>query len=224
MNRKETLETIKSLLKFSSENVTEEVETQEEKFLDARLEDGTIVRVDADDFAEGLEIMIVTEDGTQPAPAGEHTLEDGRVVTVEENEQGVAIISSISEVTEEDEEIDDLGRKEEKMSDETEEESEVENEEESEEESTDETEEVEEEVNLEDKINQLEALVNELIENQKVSAEAQVEMSKLVSKFASETPASEKEDVKSEFSQIKNEKRSTFESNLESLRKMRTKK
>lgn len=221
MNRKETLDLIKSLLKFGSEGVKED-------FADAKLEDGTIVRVDADDFAEGLELLVIAEDGTMsPAPDGEHKLEDGRVLVVEGG-----VITSIS-VAEEQEEEEKEKEIEEEMSEETEEESEESEEEteESEEEESEETEEeVEEEVegvNLEDKVNQLEALINELIENQKAVVEGQVEMSKIVENFAKYTPATtDKEDTKSvsTFSEIKKEKQSAFESNLESLRKMRTKK
>jgi len=52
---------------------------------EAELEDGTLVSTEGDEFAAGQTLYVATEEGNQPAPAGEHTLNDGRVLVVDEN-------------------------------------------------------------------------------------------------------------------------------------------
>lgn len=46
------------------------------------LEDGTVIEAEA--FEAGQDVFVVREEENLPAPAGEHTLEDGRVMVVEE--------------------------------------------------------------------------------------------------------------------------------------------
>lgn len=59
-------------------------ETAEVKFTEAKLVDGTIVRVDGG-FAPDKKLEVITEDGTVvDAPVGMHELEDGTVVVVKE--------------------------------------------------------------------------------------------------------------------------------------------
>lgn len=54
------------------------------KLATAKLKDGTVV--EAEEFVPGAALVIVAEDGSKsPAPAGEHTLEDGSVVLVDES-------------------------------------------------------------------------------------------------------------------------------------------
>jgi hypothetical protein len=54
------------------------------KLATAKLKDGTVV--EAEEFVPGAALVIVAEDGSKsPAPAGEHTLEDGTVVLVDES-------------------------------------------------------------------------------------------------------------------------------------------
>jgi hypothetical protein len=54
------------------------------KLATAKLEDGVTV-VESEDFQPGSAIEIVAEDGTKsPAPAGEHILEDGSSIVVDE--------------------------------------------------------------------------------------------------------------------------------------------
>lgn len=75
MDKKSILKEIKNLLSFNSDL----------KFLDAKLADGiTIVRVEADAFAVGLPLLVVTENGLTQAPTGSHILEDGTEVVVDE--------------------------------------------------------------------------------------------------------------------------------------------
>lgn len=54
------------------------------KLATAKLKDGTVV--EAEEFAPGAALVVVAEDGSKsPAPTGEHTLEDGTVVLVDES-------------------------------------------------------------------------------------------------------------------------------------------
>jgi hypothetical protein len=70
MNRKEAFQKIKALL-FSEEN----------KFENAKLSDGTILQWEGD-MAEGVALNIVDSDGNfTPAPDGTHELEDGSKIT-----------------------------------------------------------------------------------------------------------------------------------------------
>jgi len=63
-----------------------------ESFLDAKLVDGTAIKVEGDSLVEGAKVVVVTEEGEIPAPDGEHQLEggvkvqttDGIVVKVED--------------------------------------------------------------------------------------------------------------------------------------------
>ena len=70
-------------------------ETQEIKLAQATLENGTII--EAEEFAEGKEVFIVTEDEKVALPVGDYTLEDGQALIIEEE----GIIASIGEATEE---------------------------------------------------------------------------------------------------------------------------
>lgn len=70
-------------------------ENQEVKLAQATLENGTII--EAEEFAEGKEVFIVTEDERVPLPVGNYKLEDGQELIIEEE----GIIKSIGEATEE---------------------------------------------------------------------------------------------------------------------------
>ena len=70
-------------------------ENQEIKLAQATLENGTII--EAEEFAEGKEVFIVTEDEKVALPVGDYTLEDGQALIIEEE----GIIKSIGEATEE---------------------------------------------------------------------------------------------------------------------------
>jgi len=65
------------------------IQEEEVKLAQANLENGTII--EADEFAEGKEVFIVTEDERVALPVGDYTLEDGQVLIVEEE----GIIASI---------------------------------------------------------------------------------------------------------------------------------
>jgi hypothetical protein len=51
-----------------------------EIFLEAKLVDGTVVKVEGEDLVEGAAVKVVTEQGEVPAPNGLHELEDGKKV------------------------------------------------------------------------------------------------------------------------------------------------
>lgn len=51
---------------------------------EAKLMDGTVVKYDTPELVIGSMITVVTPDGEFPAPVGEHTLENGTVITVDE--------------------------------------------------------------------------------------------------------------------------------------------
>lgn len=66
------------------DKIKELFESQTHKFLDAKLVDGTIVRVDADAFKPGDKLSFITESGeVVQAPEGMHELEDGTVLVVD---------------------------------------------------------------------------------------------------------------------------------------------
>jgi hypothetical protein len=55
----------------------EKIASIKELFLDAKLADGTVVKVDGDSLLEGAKVLVITEDAEIPAPDGVHELEDG---------------------------------------------------------------------------------------------------------------------------------------------------
>ena len=66
MNLKSAIESLRTeLRKFS---------TQKQSFADYKLTDGTVVRVDGD-LVAGTAVYVVAEEGTLPAPDGEHVVE-----------------------------------------------------------------------------------------------------------------------------------------------------
>lgn len=91
------LKEIKNLLGVElSEQTAQEV--QEVALAQMTLENGTVL--EAESFEADNEVFIVTEDERVAVPVGEYTLEDGRILRVEEE----GIIASIAEASEEVEE------------------------------------------------------------------------------------------------------------------------
>lgn len=75
------------------------VELQEEvKLAQATLENGTVI--EAENFSEGNEVFIVTEDEKVPMPVGEYQLEDGEVLMIKEE----GVIDSVGAKEEEEKE------------------------------------------------------------------------------------------------------------------------
>jgi len=98
MKATDTLSKIKNILgmELSKDEVKDvEVKAEEVTLATMNLENGTVI--EAEEFAAGKEVFIVTEDDRVPMPVGEYTLEDGRSVVVEEE----GVIASIAEAAEE---------------------------------------------------------------------------------------------------------------------------
>ena len=72
------------------------LKTTEIELAQMKLEDGMTV-IEADSFDPEMSVMIVTENGNVPLPVGEYTLEDGRVLVVEQE----GIIKEIKDAMEE---------------------------------------------------------------------------------------------------------------------------
>ncbi len=78
------------------------VELQEEvKLEQMKLENGTVL--EAESFEKDSEVFIVTEDEKVPVPSGEYSLEDGKVLVV--NEGVISEIKDAEEVEEDNEEV-----------------------------------------------------------------------------------------------------------------------
>lgn len=57
--------------------------TTEEEFVDVRTKDGKILRYEGDTPKIGLDIFVVTDTGQEPAPDGDHELENGMIITAQ---------------------------------------------------------------------------------------------------------------------------------------------
>lgn len=77
-----TLEAVKQDLTAALEKFKELIKGKR-KFADAKLSDGTIIRIDGETEA-GAAVFVIDENGETPAPDGEHTLEDGTILVVAE--------------------------------------------------------------------------------------------------------------------------------------------
>lgn len=87
---------------FNIEVANGEITVVSQIFLDAKLADGTIVKVEGDSLVEGAKVVVVTPDAEIPAPDGVHELEDGTKIETKEG-----IIAKIEEViSEEMEEVE----------------------------------------------------------------------------------------------------------------------
>lgn len=73
---------------------------------ESKLMDGTRIFTEADAFIVGSAVQIETEEGMIPAPAGEHQMEDGNIIVVDE--AGVIVEIKVPETEEvEDEPVDE---------------------------------------------------------------------------------------------------------------------
>jgi hypothetical protein len=77
---------------FSIEVVDGEIKSVREIFVDAKLVDGTVLKIEGDAVAEGAKVLVVTADAEVPAPDGVHELEDGTKI---ETKDGV--IATVAE-------------------------------------------------------------------------------------------------------------------------------
>jgi len=95
MNKNNIIASLGNILtKLSTEK--EVVEPKEVKMASMVLADGQTT-IEADEFAEGQAVFVVTEEERIPLPVGEYELEDGQILVVEEE----GVIASISPMQEE---------------------------------------------------------------------------------------------------------------------------
>jgi hypothetical protein len=89
---------------FEIEVSNGEITAVKEIFVEAKLKDGTIVKVEGESLAEGAAVKVVTEDMPDgiPAPDGVHMLEDGTEI---ETKEGL-IVSVKEAIKEGDAEVD----------------------------------------------------------------------------------------------------------------------
>ena len=73
---------------FSIEVVNGEIKAVREIFVDAKLVDGTEIKVEGDAVMEGAKVVVKTADSEVPAPDGVHELEDGSKI---ETKDGVIV-------------------------------------------------------------------------------------------------------------------------------------
>jgi hypothetical protein len=96
MDKKNILSEIKKMITFSYEEKEDEVKD----FIDAKTTTGVIVRVEGEAFVEGAQLLIVSEDGVFPAGpelVGEHELEDGSKIVLDETGVIVEVIAANGE-------------------------------------------------------------------------------------------------------------------------------
>lgn len=77
---------------FNVDVVAGKIEAVKEVFVDAKLIDGTQIKVEGDSVVEGAKVMVVTEEGEIVAPDGVHEIEGGMKVETKEG-----VIVSVSE-------------------------------------------------------------------------------------------------------------------------------
>jgi hypothetical protein len=73
---------------FNIEVKDGEIQVVSEIFVDAKLVDGTAIKVEGDSLVEGAKVVVVTPDAEIPAPDGVHELEDGTKV---ETKDGIIV-------------------------------------------------------------------------------------------------------------------------------------
>ena len=208
-DKKSLLNEIVSLV-FGSEN--------ELKFIDAKSGD-LIVRVEGEDFKEGLKLLIVTPDGAMEAEDGTYALEDGRELYVKGG-----LIEKIEVATETPEaEVVEAPEMPVEMSEEFEVKVDAAP-------YVDETGEIKkEEVGGIDELMARLVKCEEMIAEMSKANEKMSEFSKIVEDkidtFIKDTPAElEFKSIKSEFNSMLDTKKTTAENNLEAIRNLRAKK
>jgi hypothetical protein len=204
MDKKNILKEIKSLI-FSTDE-------KKEMFKDAKVGE-LIIRVEAEEFAEGLQVLLVTEDGVIPAGAdlaGEHLLEDGTKITLDE----AGVITKV-------EKTDETPVEAPVVEEELEEEMPV-----KEEEKEELVEEVKDEVvaELTARIEKLEAVVEEMLALSKDVAQFSKKVEDKLDNFIKDTPAElEFKSVKSQYNNDVKRNAEKTNDRLESIKNFRKK-
>jgi hypothetical protein len=91
-NSKTAIGEIKKLMVQFGFLTEKETEMVAEIFVDAKLVDGTVVKVEGDAVVEGAKVLVVTADSEVPAPDGVHELEDGTKIETKDG-----IIAAVAE-------------------------------------------------------------------------------------------------------------------------------
>lgn len=81
---------------FELEVAEGQITSVKEIFVDAKLVDGTQIKVSGDSLVEGAKVVVVTAEGEIPAPDGVHELEDGSKVETKDG-----IIAKVEEAVKE---------------------------------------------------------------------------------------------------------------------------
>jgi hypothetical protein len=87
---------------FSIEVKEGEIVAVKEIFMDAKLVDGTVIKVSGEELVEGAEVKVVTDEAEIMAPDGTHELSDGTKVETKDG-----IIVKIETMMEDEEDIDE---------------------------------------------------------------------------------------------------------------------
>lgn len=83
MTLQEGIEKLKVLLGSQKPENEETIVTTEQKFTDAKLQDGTtIIRYDAEELEPGVIVSLVDPSGVLPLPKGDYVLEDGTTFSI----------------------------------------------------------------------------------------------------------------------------------------------
>ena len=218
MDKKKILDEIKNLISFNA------VATTEEAFVDAKVGE-LVLRVEGEDFVVGAQVLVVTEDGIIPAAAdlaGEHILEDGRTIVLDEagviievrEAEGVAPIEEMAEEVIEEKKEEEEEVITEKLSEEVKKEIEVM---------------IEEKANeklggLEKRVEEMESIIKEMLEVNKETANFSNIVSKKLEEFIKGTPAElEFKNIKTEYSSVVKENVNRKETHLEAIKNLRKK-
>lgn len=87
---------------FSIEVTDGEIVAVKEIFMDAKLKDGTVIKVSGEELVEGAEVKVVTDEAEIMAPDGTHELSDGTKVETKDG-----IIVKIETMMEDEEDIEE---------------------------------------------------------------------------------------------------------------------
>lgn len=85
---------------FEIEVAAGEIKAVKEIFVEAKLVDGTVVKVEGDSLMEGAKVVVVTPDAEIPAPDGVHELEDS--TKVETKDGVIVMVKPMGEESEDD--------------------------------------------------------------------------------------------------------------------------
>lgn len=102
MTAKEAIKQISVMLGVAQDGETAETQVE---FAKATLVDGTEVYCE-NDFAEGEQLFVVTEEGNIPAPEGSHETEDGRIISVDAGGKIVKVEEKVEAEDEIEEEVE----------------------------------------------------------------------------------------------------------------------